>query len=96
MVTMEITKEPTPDRVGRHRDDTRSAFALAEHLAACPGCSRLVTIDDLAAYLQTPVATLYKWSARRYPAYPHTSRLPNRQLVTRCSAVHAWLEERAA
>ena len=55
----------------------------------------LLSVEEVAAYVGSPLSSTYKWSRQRYPHYPVCSRLPNGRLVARRSDVDAWLEELA-
>ena len=61
------------------------------HVSAT-AAQRLWTVDDVAAFLQVPVATLYQWRHHRTgpPAYK-----VGRHLRYDPKAVHAWLTEQA-
>jgi predicted DNA-binding transcriptional regulator AlpA len=52
----------------------------------------LLSVDEVATYIGQPLSSVYKWSCKGHPHYPVSSRLPNGRLVTRTSAVNAWLE----
>lgn len=54
---------------------------------------RLMTIDDLAAYLQVPKATVYAWRSRRNG--PPAMTVGGRALRYRRADVDAWLAQQA-
>jgi excisionase family DNA binding protein len=54
---------------------------------------KLMTVDDLAAFLQVPHDTLYQWKYRRVG--PKSIKC-GRHLRYRVSDVERWLDEQAA
>ena len=58
---------------------------------AMDSVDRLLTVEDLAGYLDVPVATTYAWRYRRQG--PPGFRI-GRHLRFRCSDVERWIEDR--
>lgn len=58
-----------------------------------PTIEPLWTVQDVAAYLGVPVATLYQWRYRR--TGPRACRV-GRHLRYRAADVRAWLDRQAA
>jgi hypothetical protein len=58
---------------------------------ACPGCDRILGIDDLVVFLGEPRDTLYKRSARGWPAFPRRLR-DRRAVAVLCRHAKAYLE----
>lgn len=55
------------------------------------GADRLMTIGELAEYLQVPRETIYRW--RKYGSGPRGFRM-GRHIRFRRSEVEAWVESR--
>lgn len=65
----------------------------AEHGTPVHCCAPLMGADDLAAYLQVPLQTVYAWSSRGLGPTPLKV---GRHLRYRREDVAAWLATRAA
>lgn len=59
-----------------------------------PDRGELLTMDNLAVEFKTSIHTLYKWSRRGWPHFPHAIRLPNRTILVTRAALAEWLEGR--
>ena len=59
----------------------------------CPGCDRVLHLDELADWLGESPHTLYKWAAVGHPCFPRRLRLRNRRIAVTCASVKAWLVE---
>jgi predicted DNA-binding transcriptional regulator AlpA len=80
------------DRRRHPRTDDR----MENHNAyICPGCDRVLHLEELAVWLDESVATLYKWSSRGYPAFPRRTCRHARRVAVTCRSVKSWLTEEA-
>lgn len=55
----------------------------------------LLTLDETAAYLRLPVATLYRWRSQNPPYGPKGSKV-GRHVRYRRADVERWLDAQAA
>ena len=63
-----------------------------DHLT-CPGCDRVLHLEDLAAWLGESVHTLYKWSSMGHPHFPRRLRLRNKRIAVTCRSTKSWIVE---
>ena len=71
--------------------DVNSASTVPTHNSTMEPVDRLLTVQDLADYLDVPVATIYGWRYRRQG--PPGFRI-GRHLRFRWSDIERWIEDR--
>lgn len=60
----------------------------------CPGCDRVLGLEDLVILLAEPRHTLYKRSSAGSPSFPRRLR-DRRSIAVRCRDAKSYLEEQA-
>ena len=73
--------------------NTGSPMHTTHDHTTCPGCDRVLHLDELATWLDESPHTLYKWAAVGHPCFPKRLRLRNRRIAVTCQSVKAWLAE---